>query len=70
VHRQFLPLADGRGLCPGRWAVIASELYSAGIEAHGKNPRAIAAMDRGRHRYLGQESTRLTMTCWRRPIWW
>ena len=36
------------------------EVYSAGIEAHGKNPRAIAAMDEIGIDISAQESTRLT----------
>lgn len=36
------------------------EVHSAGIEAHGKNPRAIAAMAEAGIDISGQESTRLT----------
>ena len=36
------------------------EVLSAGIEAHGKNPRAIAAMDEIDIDISGQESTRLS----------
>lgn len=42
-------LADGRAV-----------VQSAGIEAHGKNPRAIAAMAEVGVDIAGQESTRLT----------
>lgn len=35
-------------------------VYSAGIEAHGRNPRAIAVMDEAGIDISGQESTRLT----------
>ena len=37
-----------------------AEIVSAGIEAHGKNPRAIAAMAEVGIDISGQESTRLT----------
>ena len=42
------------------------EVCSAGIEAHGKNPRAIAAMETAGVDISGQESTRLTeeMLAW------
>lgn len=36
------------------------EVRSAGIEAHGKNPRAIAVMEEAGVDISGQESTRLT----------
>jgi arsenate reductase len=36
------------------------EIQSAGIEAHGKNPRAIAVMREAGHDIAGQESTMLT----------
>lgn len=36
------------------------EVQSAGIEAHGKNPRAIAVMKEAAVDISGQESTRLT----------
>lgn len=36
------------------------EVQSAGIEAHGKNPRAIAVMQEAGVDISGQESTRLT----------
>ena len=36
------------------------EIQSAGIEAHGKNPRAIAVMREAGQDISGQESTRLT----------
>ena len=36
------------------------QVYSAGIEAHGKNPRAIAVMAEAGIDISGQESTRLT----------
>lgn len=38
----------------------AFEILSAGIEAHGKNPRAIAVMAEAGVDISGQESTRLT----------
>jgi len=40
----------------GNWL----EVQSAGIEAHGKNPRAIAAMREAGVDISGQESTKLT----------
>lgn len=40
----------------GEWA----DVQSAGIEAHGKNPRAIAVMKEAGVDISGQESTRLT----------
>lgn len=36
------------------------EVYSAGIESHGKNPRAIAVMKEAGVDISGQESTKLT----------
>ena len=45
----------GRALGGGRF-----ECLSAGIEAHGKNPRAIAVMAEAGVDISGQESTRLT----------
>lgn len=36
------------------------EVYSAGIESHGKNPRAIAVMKEAGIDISGQESTKLT----------
>jgi arsenate reductase (thioredoxin) len=59
VHRQLLPLADGRGLCPSSRRKRV-EVFSAGIEAHGKNPRAIAAMAEIGIDISDQESTRLS----------
>ena len=38
------------------------EVQSAGIEAHGKNPRAIAVMHEAGVDISGQESTKLTST--------
>ncbi len=42
------------------------KVQSAGIEAHGKNPRAIAVMDEAGVDISGQESTKLTddMLAW------
>jgi len=50
-------MAEGwaRQLAPPGWRVD-----SAGIEAHGKNPRAIAVMAQAGVDIAGQESTRLT----------
>ncbi len=50
-------MAEGwaRHLSPRDW-----EIQSAGIEAHGKNPRAIAAMKEAGIDISAQESTRVT----------
>ncbi len=50
-------MAEGwaRSLAPSHWRIA-----SAGIEAHGKNPRAIAVMREAGIDISGQESTRLT----------
>lgn len=42
---------------------------SAGIEAHGKNPRAIAVMAEAGVDISAQESTRVTDEMIRRPTW-
>ena len=59
MYRKFLPLTDGRRLGqtvrPGRL-----EDTSAGIEEHGKNPRAIKVMAEAGVDISNQESTRLT----------
>jgi len=44
----------------GRYLSDAHAFRSAGIEAHGKNPRAIAAMREAGVDISGQDSTRLT----------
>lgn len=50
-------MAEGwaRRLAPADWTI-----QSAGIEAHGKNPRAIAVMAEAGVDISGQESTRVT----------
>ncbi len=50
-------MAEGwaRRLAPPGWTI-----QSAGIEAHGTNPRAIAVMAEARVDIAGQESTRVT----------
>ncbi|MBI1285939.1 MAG: arsenate reductase (thioredoxin) [Thiobacillus sp.] len=50
-------MAEGwaRRLAPPGWTI-----QSAGIEAHGKNPRAIAVMAEAGVDIAGQESTRVT----------
>lgn len=50
-------MAEGwaRQLAPTDWTI-----QSAGIEAHGKNPRAIAVMAEAGVDIAGQESTRVT----------
>lgn len=50
-------MAEGWGRHFGGNAI---EVQSAGIEAHGKNPRAIAVMREAGIDISGQESTRLT----------
>ncbi|MGD2136617.1 MAG: arsenate reductase ArsC [Gammaproteobacteria bacterium] len=50
-------MAEGWARHLGKGAV---EVQSAGIEAHGKNPRAIAVMREAGIDISGQESTRLT----------
>ena len=60
VHRQLLPLANGRRLGASISAAGVIEVESAGIEAHGKNPRAIAVMREAGVDISGQESTRVT----------
>jgi arsenate reductase len=50
-------MAEGWARHLGKGAV---EVQSAGIEAHGKNPRAIAVMQEAGIDISGQESTRLT----------
>jgi arsenate reductase len=65
VHILFLctgnscrsQMAEGWANQLGRGQVIAE---SAGIEAHGKNPRAIAVMREAGVDISGQESTRVT----------
>ncbi|MCK9530559.1 MAG: arsenate reductase (thioredoxin) [Gammaproteobacteria bacterium] len=56
-------MAEGWGRHFGGNAI---EVQSAGIEAHGKNPRAIAVMREAGIDISGQESTRLTpaMLAW------
>jgi arsenate reductase len=44
----------------GRWGGDWLSVQSAGIEAHGKNPRAIAVMNEAGVDISEQESTRLT----------
>ncbi|MGB5307224.1 MAG: arsenate reductase (thioredoxin) [Gammaproteobacteria bacterium] len=44
----------------GRHFASAHQFFSAGIEAHGKNPRAIAVMQEAGVDISGQESTRVT----------
>ncbi len=44
----------------GRQLSADHEFHSAGIEAHGKNPRAIAVMQESGVDISGQESTRVT----------
>ncbi|MFO1432638.1 MAG: arsenate reductase (thioredoxin) [Candidatus Competibacteraceae bacterium] len=51
------PMAEGYARTLGRDQV---EVNSAGIEAHGKNPRAITVMAEDGVDISGQESTRLT----------
>jgi arsenate reductase len=46
----------------GRHLNSGHNFFSAGIEAHGKNPRAIAVMQEVGVDISGQESTRLTDT--------
>ncbi len=50
-------MAEGwaRALADPSWSI-----HSAGIEAHGKNPRAIAVMGEAGLDISGQESTKLT----------
>jgi len=52
-------MAEGwaKQLAPSDWTI-----QSAGIEAHGKNPRAIAVMAEAGIDISGQESTRVTDT--------
>jgi len=50
-------MAEGWANCLGGETIIA---ISAGIEAHGKNPRAIAVMREAGVDISGQESTRVT----------
>ena len=50
-------MAEGWGKQLGR---DVAEVESAGIEAHGKNPRAIAVMREAGVDISGQESTRVT----------
>lgn len=50
-------------MCEGFTRALARdglEVRSAGIEAHGKNPRAIAVMAEAGYDISGQESTQLT----------
>lgn len=53
--RSQMAAGWARQLAPADWTI-----QSAGIEAHGKNPRAIAAMAEAGVDISGQESTRVT----------
>ena len=76
MHVLFLCTGNScRSQIAEGWARYLSdgqiEVQSAGIEAHGKNPRAIAVMQEAGIDISGQESTKLTddMLNWlaRRP---
>ncbi len=57
-------MAEGwaKQLAPADW-----HIESAGIEAHGQNPRAIAVMQEVGVDISGQESPSLRMPCWTTP---
>jgi hypothetical protein len=44
LHRQQLPQPDGARLPAALRRTPRAEVYSAGVETHGVNPRAIAVM--------------------------